>query len=146
MDNSLNWRVSKKITEKNSIVLYVLNACFIEVADSKHILNMIAREIKKVKGAENRVIFVLNKCDLLDEEIGETVARKVKEIKQYLNDCFGIMNPVIIPTYAQLALTIQKARNGDKLTRKENAEYGDIEYYIDEKNCIMKIMQLYIKM
>lgn len=133
MDNSLNWRVSKKITEKNSIVLYVLNACFIEVADSKHILNMIAREIKKVKGAENRVIFVLNKCDLLDEEIGETVARKVKEIKQYLNDCFGIMNPVIIPTYAQLALTIQKARNGDKLTRKENAEYGDIEYYIDEK-------------
>lgn len=95
---------------------------------------MIAREIKKVKGAENRVIFVLNKCDLLDEEIGETVARKVKEIKQYLNDCFGIMNPVIIPTNAYLAMVIQKVRKGDKLGKRERIEYDWIKECICENN------------
>ena len=40
---------------------------------------------------------------------------------------------MIIPTNAQLALIIQKVRNGDKLTRKENSKYRDIEYYIEEK-------------
>ena len=84
------------------------------------------------KEARDRFIFVLNKCDALDEEKGETVGQKINEAKDYLKE-FEIVDPMIIPTNAQLALIIQKVRNGDKLTRKENLNYRDIEYYIEEK-------------
>lgn len=84
------------------------------------------------KEARDRFIFVLNKCDALDEEKGETVGQKINEAKDYLKE-FEIVDPMIIPTNAQLALIIQKVRNGDKLTRKENSKYRDIEYYIEEK-------------
>ena len=120
------------IKRKNSIVLYVMNVTQMRIDDDKNLLKSIAQEMNLGgKEARDRFIFVLNKCDALDEEKGETVGQKINEAKDYLQE-FGIIDPMIIPTYAQLALIIQKARNGDKLTRKEKSKYGDIEYYIDE--------------
>ena len=121
------------IKRKNSIVLYVMNVVQMRIDDDKILLKSIVQEMNLGgKEARDRFIFVLNKCDELDEEQGETVDQKINEAKDYLKE-FGIIDPMIIPTYAQLALIIQKARNGDKLTRKEKSKYGDIEYYIDEK-------------
>ena len=121
------------IKRKNSIVLYVMNVTQMQIDDDKNLLKSIAQEMNLGgKEARDRFIFVLNKCDALDEEKGETVGQKINEAKDYLKE-FEIVDPMIIPTNAQLALIIQKVRNGDKLTRKENSKYRDIEYYIEEK-------------
>jgi hypothetical protein len=121
------------IKRKNSIVLYVMNVTQMRIDDDKNLLKSIAQEMNLGgKEARDRFIFVLNKCDALDEEKGETVGQKINEAKDYLKE-FEIVDPMIIPTNAQLALIIQKVRNGDKLTRKENSKYRDIEYYIEEK-------------
>ena len=121
------------IKRKNSIVLYVMNVTQMRIDDDKNLLKSIAQEMNLGgKEARDRFIFVLNKCDALDEEKGETVGQKINEAKDYLKE-FEIVDPMIIPTNAQLALIIQKVRNGDKLTRKENLNYRDIEYYIEEK-------------
>ena len=124
--------INNVIKRKNNIILYVMNVVQMRIDDDKILLKSIAQEMNLGgKEARDRFIFVLNKCDELDEEQGETVDQKINEAKDYLKE-FEIIDPMIIPTYAQLALIIQKARNGDKLTRKEKTKYGDIEYYIDE--------------
>ena len=136
--NNLHDEEHRKLTNsvikrKNSIVLYVMNVIQMRIDDDKNLLKSIAQEMNLGgKEARDRFIFVLNKCDALDEEKGETVGQKINEVKDYLKE-FEIVDPMIIPTNAQLALIIQKVRNGDKLTRKENSKYGDIEYYIEEK-------------
>ena len=119
------------IKRKNSIVLYVLNASQMEIDDDKNLLESIAQEMS-LGGKEARVrfIFVLNRCDVLDEENGETVDQKIKEAKDYLKR-FKITDPMIIPTNAYLALIIQKIRKGDKLTRKEKIGYSQIDDYIE---------------
>ena len=110
-----------------------MNVTQMRIDDDKNLLKSIAQEMNLGgKEARDRFIFVLNKCDALDEEKGETVGQKINEAKDYLKE-FEIVDPMIIPTNAQLALIIQKVRNGDKLTRKENLNYRDIEYYIEEK-------------
>ena len=125
--------INNVIKRKNNIILYVMNVVQMRIDDDKILLKSIAQEMNLGgKEARDRFIFVLNKCDELDEEQGETVDQKINEAKDYLKE-FEIIDPMIIPTYAQLALIIQKARNGDKLTRKEKSKYGDIKYYIDEK-------------
>lgn len=119
------------IKRKNSIVLYVLNASQMEIDDDKNLLQSIAQEMSLGgKEARDRFIFVLNKCDDLDEENGETVDQKIKEVKDYLKR-FKITDPMIIPTNAYLALIIQKIRKGDKLTRKEKNGYRQIDDYIE---------------
>ena len=119
------------IKRKNSIVLYVLNASQMEIDDDKNLLESIAQEMSLGgKEARDRFIFVLNRCDVLDEENGETVDQKIKEAKDYLKR-FKITDPMIIPTNAYLALIIQKIRKGDKLTRKEKIGYSQIDDYIE---------------
>lgn len=127
----------KKLTEKiirrrNSVVLYVMNVAQMGIEDDKNLLNSIAYEIKRGgKETRDRFIFVLNKCDVLDPEKGETVDKKIEEAKNYLKG-FGIYNPMIIPTNAYLALLIQKSLNGDELTSRERKALKDIEDYVED--------------
>ena len=122
------------IKRKNSIVLYVMNVIQMQIQDDKNLLESIAQEMKLGgKEARDRFIFVLNKCDVLDEEKGETVDQKIDEAKAYLQE-FEIIDPMIIPTNAYLAMVIQKVRKGDKLGKRERIEYEWIKECICENN------------
>ena len=90
------------IKRKNSIVLYVMNVTQMRIDDDKNLLKSIAQEMNLGgKEARDRFIFVLNKCDALDEEKGETVGQKINEAKDYLKE-FEIVDPMIIPTNGRL--------------------------------------------
>lgn len=107
------------IRRKNSVVLYVMNATQMRTTDDHDLLEEIANEMNREgKLSHDRFIFVINKCDVLDEEKGETVSDYVEDARQYLEQ-FGMTDPIIIPTSALNALLIRKQQNGDPLTRAE---------------------------
>ena len=107
------------IRRKNSVVLYVMNATQMRINDDRDLLEEIANEMNREgKLSHDRFIFVINKCDVLDEEKGETVSDYVEDARQYLEQ-FGMTDPIIIPTSALNALLIRKQQNGEPLTRAE---------------------------
>jgi len=118
------------IKKTNSIILYVMNATQIGINDDHQLLWDISNEMSRAgKQSRDRFIFVVNKCDALDEERGETLDRLLSYVTEYLAG-FGIKDPVLIPTSARLALLIRKDRMGDKLTRKERMELESVEDFI----------------
>lgn len=103
----------------NSVVLYVMNATQIAIKDDEQLLRTISNEMKQGgKQSRDRFIFVINKCDALDEERGETVDKLLQSVREYLNE-FGITEPTLIPTSARIALLIRKNRRGETLSRSE---------------------------
>ena len=114
------------IRRKNSVVLYVMNATQMEIKDDYDLLKEIADEMNREgKLSHDRFIFVINKCDELDEEKGETVADFVSNARKYLEQ-FGMIDPIIIPTSALSTLLIRKQQNGDSLTRAERNNLSNI--------------------
>lgn len=132
MDDNHEKLTQSIIKRKNDVVLYMINATQTAIKDDENLLRDISSEMKKYgKQSRDRFIFVVNKCDELDEEKGETVDKQVSDIKKYLKK-FGIIEPIIIPTSAKLALLIRKNQRGDKLTRQERRDLNDIEYFVEE--------------
>lgn len=132
MDDNHEKLTQSIIKRKNDVILYMINATQTAIRDDENLLRDISSEMKKYgKQSRDRFIFVVNKCDELDEEKGETVDKQVSDIKKYLKK-FGIIEPIIIPTSAKLALLIRKNQRGDKLTRQERKDLNDIEYFVEE--------------
>lgn len=130
--NENHERLTRSIIKRtNSVILYVMNATQIGINDDHQLLYDISNEMKRAgKQSRDRFIFVINKCDALDEEKGETIDKLLRDIREYLKG-FGIEEPTLIPTSARLALLIRKNRKGDKLSRKERAELDSVEDFID---------------
>ena len=127
----------KELTESiikcntNSIVVYVMNATQMEINDDKILFESISREMKKEgKQSHDRFIFVINKCDALDPDKGETIPDLLDKARDYLRQ-FDITDPILIPTNSLLALTIRKKLNGQALTRSENKKYNDVDDYVE---------------
>ena len=97
------------------LILYVMNATQMGINDDKSLLMRLCRYLKTHK--KSRVIFVMNKVDLIDTE-KESLEQMVIDSKNYLIDN-GIECPVIIPVSAQAASIFKKALNGEALTRSE---------------------------
>ena len=98
------------------MVIYVLNASQIGINDDQLFLLKI---IQFLKTDENKkIIFILNKADILDEEKGENIETFVENTASYLKN-IGFINPVIIPVSAISALHARKALNQQPLTRLE---------------------------
>ncbi|SDB13866.1 dynamin family protein [Butyrivibrio sp. INlla16] len=125
-------RLTRSIIKRtNAVVLYVMNATQIGIKDDKQLLNDISSEMKLAgKQSRDRFIFVINKCDALDEEKGETLDRLINDVRDYLRE-FDIVDPTIIPTSARLALLIRKSRKGEKLSRKELQELQQIDDFVE---------------
>lgn len=130
--NENHERLTRSIIKRtNSVILYVMNATQIGINDDHQLLYDISNEMKRAgKQSRDRFIFVINKCDALDEEKGETIDKLLRDIREYLKG-FGIEEPTLIPTSARLALLIRKNRKGDKLSRKERVELDSVEDFID---------------
>ena len=130
--NENHERLTRSIIKRtNSVILYVMNATQIGINDDHQLLYDISNEMKRAgKQSRDRFIFVINKCDALDEEKGETIDKLLRDIREYRKG-FGIEEATLIPTSARLALLIRKNRKGDKLSRKERVELDSVEDFID---------------
>ena len=115
--------IIKKI--KGGLFLYVLNATQLAIHDDVNLLQTIKDFIKK--NSQASILFIINKVDLLDEEIGETIEQLMLNAKEYLLQN-GIENPQIIPVSALAASVFKKVLNKEMLTRKE---FRDFEMYYD---------------
>lgn len=119
------------IKRTNAVVLYVMNATQIGIKDDEGLLRKISDEMKKSgKQSRDRFIFVINKCDALDEEKGETIEKLLDNVRDYLKK-FDIIEPTLIPTSARLALLIRKKRKGDKLSRSEKNILNQEEDFVE---------------
>ena len=55
--------------------------------DDNKLLSMISQQMKRGgKQSKDRFIFVINKCDELDPEKGESIDDLLNEVKKYLNN------------------------------------------------------------
>lgn len=119
------------IKRTNAIVLYVMNAQQEETTDDKRLLADIAREMRRDgKESRDKFIFVVNKCDALDPEKGETVEKLIAKVRKYLKG-FDIEDPLVIPVSALTALLVRKQISGEKLTRSEQKELDYTEDFIE---------------
>ena len=132
--NENHERLTKSIIKRtNAVVLYVMNATQIGIKDDKQLLRDISNEMKRAgKQSRDRFIFVINKCDLLDEQKGETLDKLLDDIREYLKQ-FEIVEPILIPTSAQLALLIRKDRKGDKLSRIEKNALMQVDDFVQSE-------------
>lgn len=118
------------IEDPRAVVLYVINATQIGINDDFYLLSNISAEMKKHgKQSRDRFIFVVNKCDMLDEE-KEPVDKVLKDVREYLGT-FGIEDPILIPTSAYLALLIRKSLNEEELSRKEKKDLAQVEDFVE---------------
>ena len=117
----------------NSVVIFVMNAKQIAIKDDEQLLRTISNEMRQGgKQARDRFIFVINKCDALDEEKGETVDKLLQSVREYLNE-FDITEPTLIPTSARMALLIRKNMRGEGLSRNERNTLNEIKDFIEVK-------------
>ena len=84
------------------------------------------------KQSRDRFIFVINKCDALDEQKGETIDSLLNDVREYLKD-FDIVEPTLIPTSARLALLIRKDRKGEKLSRMERQTLAQVNDFVESE-------------
>jgi hypothetical protein len=132
-DESHSRLINNIIKETNSVVLYVMSATQIAIKDDEQLLRTISDEMKQGgKQPRDRFIFVVNKCDELDEGKGETVDKILQSVREYLNE-FDITEPTLIPTSARLALIIRKNIRGEVLSRNERSTLNEIKDFIEVK-------------
>ena len=127
-------RLTRSIIKRtNAVVLYVMNATQIGIKDDEQLLKDISSEMKRAgKQSRDRFIFVINKCDALDEEKGETIDKLLHDVREYLKG-FGIVEPTLIPTSARLALLVRKDRKGDKLSRMERQALAQVDDFVNSE-------------
>ena len=122
-------------SNENSVIMYIMNATQFAVADDKHLLENIAEIMKKQgKQSRDRFIFVVNKCDQLDPDKGETVEKLLVTVRKYLKESFQIDEPNLFPVSALTAKIIRKHLNGEKLTRSEKRAL-DVDLFLEEEKC-----------
>lgn len=99
--------------DSNSIVIYVLDPYYSYCEN--RFLEVIAYEMKRLGSkANDKFIFVLNKCDEINQKPDYYVKNTIKLLASY-----GISNPIIIPTSAKMAMLINKREAKEELTRNE---------------------------
>ncbi|MBQ3837622.1 MAG: dynamin family protein, partial [Treponema sp.] len=118
------------------MIIYVLNGTQLETNDDSVLLNNVARLVKNGdRQSRDRFLFVLNKADEFDPDKGESVAKKIDDVKRYLSEKHGIENPRVFPTAARLAKLIRQTKcNDPALTAKDKRSVSvDIGWFVDEE-------------
>lgn len=122
------------------LVLYVLNATQLGINDDYMLLREVIDGVEKDgRGSrDERIIFVVNKCDLLDPDDGENIETIMQSVKEYLEG-HGFTKPQIIPVSALIARLIRQLQCGERLTNKERADLeGYIRYLADEPKMFLE--------
>ena len=95
---------------------YVLNASQLGVNDDQRLLVQLREALKNKPGT--RLIFALNKADLLDAERGESVEIMLAQAHAYL-EANGFPQACLVPTMSWNALLVKKYLAGQSLTHFE---------------------------
>lgn len=104
------------------MILYVLNGTQLETNDDNRLLKDVADDMKSGgRQSHERFLFVLNKADEFDPEKGESVQKKVEDVKKYLAK-HGIKDARVFPAAALMAKVIRQHLNSQPLTEKEEDE------------------------
>ena len=98
------------------LLCFVLNGSQLGTQDDYQLLKKL-REVLQ-QHADHRILFILNKVDLLDPDQGEDIASCIGNARLYLEK-LGFADPVIVPTMANIALYARKAMAAAPLTRVE---------------------------
>ncbi|MCR5620347.1 MAG: dynamin family protein [Treponema sp.] len=120
------------------MIIYVLNGTQLETNDDSILLDNVARLVKSGdRQSRDRFLFVLNRADEFDPDKGESVAKKIDDVKRYLFEKHGIENPRVFPTSAKLAKVIRQTQCNDpaltsKDTRFLKGESG-IDAFVEEE-------------
>lgn len=112
------------------LIIYVLNATQLHVDDDVQLLHDL-QQILSEKDDCKDVVFVLNKADALDEELGESIELAVKELTLYL-ERHGFKSPQILSISSRVALSARNRKNNIQLTRKEDRFLDGILEQIEE--------------
>ncbi|WP_426078529.1 dynamin family protein [Janthinobacterium sp. PSPC3-1] len=117
------------------LLCYVLDAGQMGTLDDQQLLAQLREQLDRHSG--HRLVFILNKIDLLDRERGELVSSHVEKARHYLEQC-GFQQPIIVPTMSSLALYARKALNAQTLTRTEHSR---LKHALDdlavEQECLL---------
>ena len=128
-------------SDRNPLVLYILNGQQLGINDDQSLLKQIADVMSKGgKQSKDRFIFVINKADVFDPEKGEFVKDVVTRAKQYLENN-GIANPLVYPVSANLTSLFRKRELSiDLLTRTERNQLVAMEDLFNEES-LMDLVQ-----
>lgn len=100
------------IKNTRGIILYVMNIDNLGTDDDETLLRSVSEEMKKQgKQSRDRFIFVLNKCDRIQDAEKGTLKQMINHTRSNLQK-FQIEDPTIIPTSAALALVIRRYLSG----------------------------------
>lgn len=119
---------------KRGIIVYLLNATQLATNDDELLLQMVINHVKKNKDV--KLIFVLNKIDMLDEE-KESIPDTIRNAHGYIKE-HGISEFSIFPLSALSAKTFRLKLNDKTMTKAEeryvNCSY--LEYLNDSKSML----------
>ncbi|MGL6057036.1 MAG: dynamin family protein [Culicoidibacterales bacterium] len=109
------------------VIIYLMDATSFGTNDDKGLLERISDAMKEAdKQQSDRFLFVLNKCDALDHEKGETIEKLIENARAYLAT-FGIHHANIFPVTAELAKVARMHQNAMKLTLSQKRTLRSLE-------------------
>ena len=108
---------TKEILEQltKGVIVYLLNATQLATNDDELLLQMVIERVKKQSNV--KIIFVLNKVDMLDED-KESIPDTINSAVQYIR-AHGLKDFDIFPLSALSAKTFRMLLNGKTLTKAE---------------------------
>lgn len=136
---------TKEILEhlEKGIIIYLLNATQLATNDDELLLQMVVSHVKNHKDV--KLIFVLNKIDMLDEE-KESIQNTMENASQYIKD-HGIDKFEIFPLSALSAKVFRLELNGKRLTKTEQRHLDQCyQEYQDESKSMLRFAHSYNQM
>ena len=100
---------------KKGVIVYLLNATQLATNDDELLLQTVIDHIKKNK--KIKIVFVLNKIDMLDED-KESIPSTISNAVQYIRD-HGLQDFTIFPLSALSAKTFRLKLNNRRMTKAE---------------------------
>jgi len=136
--NEQHETLTNKIIESDdyAMVIYVMSPATIQSDDNNELFQSIANIMKKDgKQAEERFLFVINKCDYLDpEDEDDTIESVMETTKKYLKQK-GFDHPNIFPMTSELAKLIRMNERGYKITRRDRKEIKNwVDNFEEDQN------------
>ena len=103
-------RITERIIDDAdfSSIVFVINASVAGVEDEWRLLSRL-QQVLPVANKKARIIFVVNKIDLLDAGHGESVVDVLRGCAKHLTE-IGFEDPTIVPVCSELALRLRQTR------------------------------------
>ena len=142
VNNSEDMRHSKRTQEileklERGVIVYVLNVTQFATNDDELLLQTVINHVKKHVNV--KMIFVLNKVDMLDED-KESIKDTICTAKQYIKE-HGIEDCKVFPLSALSAKVLRMKLNGKSMTKAEqrHLEQAYPEYQVSGKSMLQYV-------